>query len=227
MLLRWPLRLFTPTTPHRTLTTLTKREARPIPPPTPFVPNTETFLTLIGRGMKQHAPKIPSWEALFRFTSTQFKNLGIEPARNRKYLLNWRERFRNGAYGIGGDLTEVQEGVGEIKVFEVPVPGRRRATATRTPGTKKVVLNVPPGAERPTVPLEEATPVRVVKLTGAQTISGPYVEPIKGTSGLRAKIAVREGLWEVKRGKKVDGGERRKAEVRSKRRAEERKAQRA
>ena len=36
-----------------------------IPRPTPFVPDPQTFLTLIGRNMAQHAAKIPSWEALF------------------------------------------------------------------------------------------------------------------------------------------------------------------
>ena len=50
---------------------------------------------------------------------------------------------------------------------------------------------------------------------------------IKGTGGLKARVVVKEGLWEDKRGHKVDGGERRKAEVRSKRRAEERKKARA
>jgi hypothetical protein len=34
---------------------------------------------------------------------------------------------------------------------------------------------------------------------------------------------MQEGIWEIRRGHKVDGGERRKAEVRAKRRAAENK----
>lgn len=209
---------------------------RPIPPPTSFVPDTETFLTLIGRGLKAHSSKIPSWDSLFTMTSAQLREAGVEPARSRKYLLWWRERFRQGIYGIGGDLQEVHDGKGEIRVFEVPVPkewlengggSAMMATATRTPGMRKVALNVRPGEETPLVPLEEAKPVGHVKVRGARTMAGSHIEIVKGSGGLAARIAVKEGLWEEKRGRKVDGGERRKAEVRAKRRAAERKAERA
>lgn len=208
---------------------------RPVPPPTPFVPDAETFLTLIGRGLKAHSSKIPSWDSLFTMTSAQLREAGVEPARSRKYLLWWRERFRQGIYGIGGDLHEVQNGAGEIRVFEVPVPkewlrngggSAMMATATRTPGMRKVALNVRPGQETPSVPLDEATPVAHVKIKGARNMAGPHIEIVKGSGGLAARIAVKDGLWEEKRGRKVDGGERRKAEVRAKRRAAERKAER-
>ena len=118
-------------------------------------------------------------------------------------------------------------------MFEVPVPkewdasgSTMMATATRTPGLRKVALNVRPGEEVPPVPLDEATPVAHVKIKGAATMVGPHIEHVKGTGGLTARIAVKEGLWEERRGHKVDGGERRKAEVRAKRRAAERKAER-
>ena len=120
--------------------------------------------------------------------------------------------------------------MGEIRVFEVPVPkewaqaSTSMATATRTPGMRKVALNVRAGEDKPPVTLEEARPVAHVKIRGARTMTGPSIEYVKGTNGLVARIAVKEGLWEEKRGKKVDGGERRKAEVRAKRRAQERKA---
>ena len=52
------------------------------------------------------------------------------------------------------------------------------------------------------------------------------MEPVKGSGGLRARIRLQEGIWEVRRGHKVDGGERRKAEVRAKRRAAENKEKR-
>lgn len=132
-------------------------------------------------------------------------------------------------------MQEVNDGAGEIRVFEAPVPkewlqnGNRSAmmvTATRTPGMRKVALNVRPGEETPAVPLDEAKPVAHVKVRGARTMAGPHIEIVKGTGGLAARISVKEGLWEEKRGRKVDGGERRKAEVRAKRRAAERKAER-
>ena len=56
-------------------------------------------------------------------------------------------------------------------------------------------------------------------------ISGHGVQAVKGHQGL-AVLKVQEGLWEQKRGHKVDGGERRKAEVRAKRRAAENKNRR-
>jgi hypothetical protein len=199
------------------------------------VPDVATFLKLIGRQLSLHASKIPSWDALFTLTSLELRNLGFEPARSRKYLLRWRERFRQGQYGIGGDMTEVQDGVAEMKMYEVPVPEEWRktnpsvdvASATRTPGMRRVAINVPVGADEPAVPLTEAKPVAGVKIMDAKTIAGPYVNMVKGTGGLKAKIVIMEGLWEDKRGVKVDGGERRKAEVRSKKRAEERKKARS
>ncbi|KIW01692.1 uncharacterized protein PV09_06873 [Verruconis gallopava] len=212
----------------RNSSTATRVAKRPVPPPTPFVPDVQTFLTLIGRQLSQHASKIPSWDALFRLSSTQLRDLGIDPPRARRYLLRWRERFRQGQYGIGGDLEHVKDGVGEIKIFEVPVPEEWKAsnpsadmaTANRSPGMRHVAINVPNGEEMPTKPLEECVPVKHVKAKGWNTIVGKNVYMINGE---KAQIKVQEGLWEDRRGHKVDGGERRKAEVRFKRRAEEKK----
>ncbi|PBP25160.1 hypothetical protein BUE80_DR004031, partial [Diplocarpon rosae] len=141
-------------------------KAKPIPKTTPFVPNAETFLRLIGRNLSQHASKIPSWKALFSLTSSQLKELGVDPPRSRRYLLRWREKFRNGQYGIGGDLKHVKKGVAELRIAEFP--------------------------------------------------------PLKG--GKTAKLEVKEGLWEDRRGHKIDGGERRQAEVRAKKRGEQKRA---
>lgn len=205
---------------------------RPVPKPIPFIPDHTTFLTVIGRGLLAHAPKIQSWEALFTLSSKQLKELQVEPARSRKYLLKWCERYRNGEYGIGGDCQHVTDGVAELKLVEAPVgnhpiPGMHSrsamVTATRDPGTRKVVVNVPLGADQPTEPLELVKGVQGVVVKGAKTIKGSYVEAVKGSGGLKARIRVQEGIWEVRRGHKVDGGERRKAEVRAKRRAAENK----
>jgi IGR protein motif len=206
--------------------------SRPVPPPTPFVPDVQTLFKLIGRNTAQHAAKIPSWEALFTLPSEKFKALGIEPAAARKYIFRWRERFRQGVYGVGGDLTHVSDGVGELKLVEVPVANPTKglaalATATRTPGTRKVVVNVPAGQELPDVPLELARPVNGIKVRGTNSIAGPYIQTLPGSRGLKASLAVTEGLWEDKKGRKIDGGERRRAEVRAKRASEERKKARA
>jgi len=127
-------------------------------------------------------------------------------------------------------LTEIHDGKAQLRIVEVPIEGRssepKMATLTSSPGMKKIVVNVPPGQETPSVPLTEAKPVSMVTIRRAGVIAGPYVDHISGKQGA-AVIRIQEGLWEHRRGHKVDGGERRKAEVRSKRRAAERKAGRA
>lgn len=209
---------------------------RPIPKATPFIPDQAAFLTAIGRGLSAHAGKIPSWEALFTLTSPQLKELGVEPARSRRYLLQWREKFRNGDYGIGGDCAHVADGVAELTVVETPVapnpalgntisPRSAVATATHNPGTRRVVVNVPAGESASTVG-GNAHVVSGVLVKGAKTIKGSYVEPVKGSEGLRARIRLQEGMWEDRRGHKIDGGERRRAEVRAKIRAAENRERR-
>ena len=98
-----------------------------------------------------------------------------------------------------------------------------KATATHDPGTRKVVVNVPVGAEAPTEPVDTLSSVQGVVVKGAKTIKGSYLEAVKGSGGLKARIRLQEGIWEIRRGHVVDGGERRKAEVRAKRRAAENK----
>ncbi|CZS89692.1 uncharacterized protein RAG0_00988 [Rhynchosporium agropyri] len=199
-------------------------KAKPIPKTTPFVPNAQTFLTLIGRNLSQHASKIPTWRALFSLTSAQLKELGVEPPRNRRYLLRWREKFRTGHYGIGGDFKFVNNGVAEVRVAEVPVTIQGSETAAASAGKHKVVVNVAAGAEHVSSSAEQFVPVKGLKIKGAHTIVGPHVLPLKG--GKAAKIEVKEGLWEDRRGHKIDGGERRQAEVRAKKRGEERRTAR-
>ena len=157
----------------------------------------------------------------------------------------WRERFRNGIRGIGGDLQHVKDGVGELKIVEVKSERKidRVATLTKDAGMRKIIINVPPSlpsagpegseaaledevstrtAPTPKVDVTDARPVDGMKLYNGTSIGGKCVEYAKGYSGV-ALLKVREGLWEERRGHKVDGGERRKAEVRAKRRVQERK----
>lgn len=75
--------------------------------------------------------------------------------------------------------------------------------------------------------LKHSSPIEGIKYNPGYGIAGSYVRPVKGTQGSVAIIEVTEGMWEDRRHPKVDGGERRKAEVRAKRRAADRKAGRA
>lgn len=283
-LLQLPTSLRTAATPActqcRSLHALNKPSPR-IPPPLPFVPDVPTFLTLIGRDMIKHEAKIPSWEALFTLSSEQLKESGLEPPRARRYLLWWRERFRRGIYGVGGDVkhtTKIGNQVAaELRIVQVPESGRKQqqqqqqnstspatltndagvgnlritrvgksgqhspATLTKDAGYVKVISNMRPHfvkeiyegkvkelsilnrlAPSPIVQKNQVSKVKGMKIAGSNTIAGTGVEYIRGRKGV-AVLKTREGLWEQRRGHKVDGGERRKAEVRAKRAAAERK----
>lgn len=213
------------------------RVAPPVPSPTPFVPDVQTFLTLIGREMSKHASKIPSWDQLFTLNSNQLRDIGIENARQRRYLIRKREKFRNGLYGPGGDLDQVVDGVAQLRVVEVPGPSKAQkaqpganpvvaSSAALTPGMKKAIVNLAPGVTE-YKHAASATLKRFahMKIHRGSKIKGPYLQPIKGTRGTAATITVQEGMWEDKRGYKVDGGERRRVEVRAKKRMEERTKQ--
>lgn len=184
---------------------------RPIPPPIPIVPNPESFLRIIGRSLSQYSDKFPSWEALFTLTSPQLKELGIEPARTRRYLLHWLRRYREGKFGPGGDFKYVEDGKAFLGVHH----------DLKT--DKKTVVNVPAGSSLSDVSTEQKAKVEDYRVRGANKISGPYATPVG--NGL-SQVTIVEGMWEFRRGQKVDGGERRKAEVRFKRRVAERKAAR-
>lgn len=203
------------------------------------MPNVETFLKLIGRDMSKHASKLPSWEKMFTLTSSELRDLGIEPTRQRRYLLRKREKFRHGIYGPGGDLEHVVDGVAQLRVTEVPAgllgrtgpmadeadaAGLLNFSATLSPGMKRVIVNLKPDAtdykHNPSNPLKK---FQKVKIHRGSLLKGPFLQPMEGTNGSAALIKVQEGMWEDKLGHKVDGGERRRAEVRAKKRAEERK----
>jgi len=119
----------------------------------------------------------------------------------------------------------VENGIANLAVVEVPIQGQRAATGNLSPGSRKIAVNVAAGGSATLeTPTEKLVPVSGVHIKGAHTIVGPHVQPLKG--GKAAKIEVKEGLWEDRRGHKIDGGERRQAEVRAKRRGEEKRAAR-
>lgn len=196
----------------------------PVPQPTPFVPDVETFLKLIGRDLSAQISKIPSWQYLFTASSEKMKEAGIEPARSRRYILRWRDKFRRGIYGPGGDFTFVKDGKAYLRVIEVPSLHKNGESAqyssiNSTPGMTKLVLNVPesnflsataPRTQR-TSELKKPSGYKLNK--DGQTISGPYALPMKGTNGSGVMVEIVEGMWEDRQGKKVFGGERRRAET--------------
>lgn len=192
------------------------RPAPTIPQPRPFVPDVQTFLTLIGRGLNKHASKFPSWESLFSLTSPQLKELGIEPPRNRRYLLQWMQRYREGALGPGGDFQYVKDGQALLKVATPPASVVSDA---------KYVVNVPQVEEGTTLEDSQVLPrPNGYTVRGLKSIAGPYATPLPQQSG--AIVKVTEGMWEHRQGRKIDGGERRRAEIRFKRRSVERRAER-
>jgi hypothetical protein len=197
---------------------------RPIPPPTPFVPDLSTFFKLIGRDVAQYSSKFESWEAFFTLPSREFLKLNIEPPAKRKYLLEWRERFRQGRWGIGGDFAQVdrENECAYLRVMEAPTKLPAPATSTIGANMKRIVVNVAPETFLPQVDPKTSRSVQHVTL-GRNRIRGKNVYPVGGYDGQLAKLMIQDGLWEVRKGRKVDGGERRKAEVRAKRRSEERK----
>jgi hypothetical protein len=191
------------------------KSAPVIPKPRPFVPDVQTFLTLIGRNLHKHASKFPSWDAMFSLGSMELRELGIEPPRNRRYLLRWLQRYREGALGPGGDFKYVKDGEAILKVATPPAG---------TLSNAKWVVNVPHeenGADQAATTLVRPKGYGV---EGIKTITGPYAAAIPGKTG--AVVKVTEGMWEQKQGRKIDGGERRRAEIRFKKRSAERRAER-
>ncbi|KAL8768321.1 MAG: hypothetical protein Q9194_005736, partial [Teloschistes cf. exilis] len=138
-------------------------------------------------------------------------------------------RFRKGIFGVGGDLTAVdgEKGVAYLKVVEVARRGGDGEGRLSPNAVRKVIVNAPLDREVREEEARRAKPIQGLKVQGAHTIVGPYVEPVKGTGGSVATIKVQEGMWEERRGQKVDGGERRKVQVRRKRKLEEMKKSRA
>lgn len=201
-----------------------------IPSPVPIVPDVPTLLKVLGRGLGQYADKFPSWEALFTLTSPQLKEIGIEPPRTRRYLLNWLERYRRGELGPGGDFRHVQNGEAILKVASTE--GKDKKWVVNVPGTAEGELQQDAlghvsasNISTPNVAGERtASKLKGYSVRGADTIVGPYALPLKAGEGVRVPIV--EGMWEHKQGQKVDGGERRRAEVRWKRRIATRRAER-
>ena len=72
--------------------------------------------------------------------------------------------------------------------------------------------------------VQEIFNVKGYTVRGRQSVAGPFAKPLPGNAG--AIVKVTEGMWAHERGRKIDGGERRRGEVRFKKRSAARRAQR-
>jgi hypothetical protein len=124
------------------------------------------------------------------------------------------QKYRKGDLGPGGDFEYVKDGEAILKLALPPADQLKQT---------KFVVNVPhPEAEVSELPKTLPRPMGYT-VRGEKTISGPYAMPLP-QSGVSVKAT--EGMWEHRRGRKIDGGERRRAEVLFKKRSAERRAQR-
>ncbi|KAG0262571.1 hypothetical protein BG011_010006 [Mortierella polycephala] len=67
-----------------------------IPAPRGDIKDPATFLTKIGRNSASFADKFKSWDHLFTATSAEMKaDMGLS-AEQRRWILNWTEKYRQG-----------------------------------------------------------------------------------------------------------------------------------
>lgn len=92
-------------------------------------------------------------------------------------------------------MNTIVDGVGEVRLVE-----------------GKGLVSVGPG-EALTGKEEFRKGIQDVKVRAPGKVSGSYYSPVKDSEGKAIRIKVREGMWEVKRGRKLYGGERRRKNV--------------
>ena len=125
-------------------------------------------------------------------------------------------------------MQHVENGIAKLRVVEVPYDdaSSQRSSQTGLERKRKLVVDLPTEIGIDTISTAELHPIIGFKVVGAKTIVGPYVKLHKNTGGSEATFAIHEGMWEEKRGVKIDGGERRRKQVRYKRRIEENRKKR-
>lgn len=113
----------------------------------------------------------------------------------------------------------VKDGAARLRVA---VPETHNPSVSRA---SKWVVNVPAqGEEGKVQEVEKMVRPRGYTVHGLRSIVGPHAVPLPDQQGSIVKVT--EGMWEDKRGRKIDGGERRRAEIRFKKRSAERRAER-
>jgi hypothetical protein len=174
----------------------------PIPDRLPICPDVPTFLTLIGRKLNTFVDKFGSWESFWSLSPEDLEPL-IPQAHTRRYLIDWMRRYRNGEYGPAWNLKYIDDGrCAVLAVYRYP--------DRKGPGSR-VVVNVPPGKTGHTITPEE---VHVMgypySVKRNKQPCGPHARAWKRN---KAMIDNWDGIWEIKQGVKVNGGERRRKEV--------------
>lgn len=74
------------------------------PQPSSEVPDVQSFLTKIGRNMSQYSGQFDTWQSLINARGKTLKANGLD-VRDRRYLLGWIERFKQGL-----PLKEIRRG---------------------------------------------------------------------------------------------------------------------
>ncbi|KAG0318179.1 hypothetical protein BGZ99_005825 [Dissophora globulifera] len=69
---------------------------KPVPAPRGDIQDAAAFLTKIGRDSAQVADKFKSWDHLFTASSAEMKSDMALSVKQRRWILNWREKFRQG-----------------------------------------------------------------------------------------------------------------------------------
>ncbi|KAF9988247.1 hypothetical protein BGZ65_009944 [Modicella reniformis] len=69
---------------------------KPVPAPRGSIQDPATFLTKIGRNSVQLADKFKSWDHLFTATTAEMKTEMALSIKQRRWILNWREKYRQG-----------------------------------------------------------------------------------------------------------------------------------
>ncbi|KAF8926906.1 IGR protein motif-domain-containing protein [Dissophora ornata] len=67
-----------------------------VPAPRGDIQDPAAFLTKIGRSSAPLAEKFKSWEHLFSATTGEMKSDLALSVKQRRWILNWREKFRQG-----------------------------------------------------------------------------------------------------------------------------------
>ncbi|KAG0369335.1 hypothetical protein BGZ54_010223 [Gamsiella multidivaricata] len=68
-----------------------------VPAPRGDIQDPAAFLNKIGRNSAQFADKFKSWDHLFTVTSAEMKSNMALSVKQRRWVLNWREKYRQGA----------------------------------------------------------------------------------------------------------------------------------
>ncbi|KAI9312925.1 IGR protein motif-domain-containing protein [Dichotomocladium elegans] len=67
-----------------------------VPAPRGNIKEPADFLSAIGRNCDEYATKFETWESLFITDSRTMRNEFAIPTKQRKYILAWREWYRQG-----------------------------------------------------------------------------------------------------------------------------------